>query len=320
MTPAQYQLLHCLQHGPRRGPELGQALNISRAAVWKQVRGLRQLGIDVHSDTAGYHLPAGLELLSSAAIEAAIEADVSQHCRSVQVLASIDSTNAQLWRQESLAGQVLLAESQQAGRGRRGRQWYSPPCSNLYFSMGWQFPCGIGALGLLSTQVAVSCALAIESLQPTPVQLKWPNDLYRDGRKLGGILIELRATPDGPSAAVIGIGLNVHMPADAPIDQAFTSLSRDPGGHPAPSRNALAAALINQLCRALSTWPRPRPQDLLEQWQARDYLADQAILIDDGHSPIHGEYLGIDGQGGLRYRLHGQELSCHSGEVSVRRG
>ena len=318
MTPAQYQLLAILQSGPCSGPSLGQQLQVSRAAIWKLMDQLRQQGIAIVSDQQGYRLPSGFHLLDATKIQQQLNNTEPSAELSVAVLPHTDSTNSELWKQAESQrhGSVLLAESQSAGRGRRGRQWHSPPCSNLYFSFGWTFDCGVGALGLLSTQVAVACAQAVEQACQITPQLKWPNDLYLAGKKVGGILIELQATPDGPSSAVIGIGLNVAMPADAPIDQAFTSLDQH---SQQVDRNIIAATLAQQLAQSFSPWPPKDPQTLLEHWQRYDMLREQAIEIHTGSGIEHAQYAGIDTNGGLHAHINGQERVFHSGEVSIRR-
>lgn len=317
MTPAQYQLLQILQVGPCSGPSLGEQLQVSRAAIWKLTDQLRQQGVAISSDQRGYHLPPSFHLLDHTNIVQHLSAPANQTLR-VDILPHTESTNSALWQhpEHTRHGLVLVAESQSAGRGRRGRQWHSPPCSNIYFSLGWLFDCGVGALGLLSTQVAVACAQAIELACGVRPQLKWPNDIYLANKKLGGILIELQATPDGPSSAVVGIGINVAMPADAPIDQAFTSLDQHCAN---ANRNAIVAALAQQLCTQLQTWPPAQPQQLLEQWQQFDMLRGESIEVHTGLGVEQATYLGIDEQGGLRAQVNGQSRVFHSGEVSIRR-
>lgn len=318
MTPTQYQLLQHLCQKACTGPQLGELLGSSRAAIWKQIEQLRRLGVDIQSSDQGYQIPDTFHLLDAEQIRQHLNPPTASLCNAIQILPTTDSTNKTLWQypDQDRHGRVLLAEWQSAGRGRRGRQWHSPPCGNLYFSLGWQFDCGIGALGLLSTQIALSTAQAIQSCHQIPVQLKWPNDIYLEGRKLGGILIELQATPDGPSAAVIGIGLNLNMPEDAPIDQAFTSLNQ----HASPvDRNRICAALIQELIDGFHNWPAHDPQQIINRWNKLDYLAGHSVNLVDADHVTAGQYLGIDQQGGVRLSINGEIKHYHSGEVSLRR-
>lgn len=317
MTPQQYALLKALAETTQSGPQLGQHLGISRAAVWKHIEQLRAMSIDIQAGEHGYSLPQGMDLLDADPITQLLPASTRRQITAIHILAETESTNQ--WLRSAavpLHGRVCIAESQTAGRGRRGKQWYSPPCSNLYFSMAWQFDCGVGALGLLSTAIAVAAAQAIEAHCGAPLKLKWPNDLYLHDRKLGGILIELQATPDGPSLAIIGIGINVHLAVDAPIDQPFTSLGEFSSSI---KRNHLAANLIEHLTNRLTIWPPDSSNELLQQWDKRDQLKGQnVVLFSADEQTVRGHYLGIDQYGGLKIRVDGTVHTYHSGEVSVR--
>ena len=130
------------------------------------------------------------------------------------------------------SGLVCTAEQQTAGRGRRGREWISPFGRNLYVSTVWEFTQGAAALEGLSLAVGVAVAQALKGLGLPEVQLKWPNDIQHEGKKLGGVLLEMVGDASRQCQVVVGIGVNVAMPGAAAnaIDQAWTDISRMTAG------------------------------------------------------------------------------------------
>ena len=243
----------------RSGQDLAEALGVSRTAVWKQVNKLAsETGLVIDSVKGrGYRIPGGIELLDAEQVTAALQPLASRLLTSLVLLESVDSTNAEALRRAEAgdsSGLVCSAEQQTAGRGRRGRQWVSPFASNLYLSLLRKFDQGAAALEGLSLAVGVAVARALEAAGMPAVQLKWPNDILFDGAKLGGVLLEMIGDAAGPCKVVIGVGLNVVMPAEAArgIDQDWTDI-RSVAGSAHPRRNALLAALLNELVRG--SWP-----------------------------------------------------------------
>ncbi|HSJ49279.1 MAG TPA: biotin--[acetyl-CoA-carboxylase] ligase, partial [Gammaproteobacteria bacterium] len=164
---------------------------------------------------------------------------------------------------------VCLAERQTRGKGRRGRNWVSPYGTNLYLSLSWRFESGLSALAGLSLVVGISLIRALQQLGVEGAGLKWPNDIYLQGAKLAGVLIEVSGESAGPCSAVIGIGVNVAMPEQQGrhIDQRWTDLR----AHGIPvARNQLAAALLEQLLPALAEFARHGMQPFQEEWQRPD--------------------------------------------------
>jgi BirA family biotin operon repressor/biotin-[acetyl-CoA-carboxylase] ligase len=224
---------------------------------------------------------------------------------------------------------VFLAERQNAGQGRRGRAWTSPHGANLYLSLSRHFARRASALSGLSLVVGVIAAETLNALASRrsgfsrddfagKIAVKWPNDLVADGRKLGGILITLRAASDGGVEAVIGIGINVRMPEAAAreIDQPWCDLSQL--GYAEGSRNDLVAALLDQLLPALDRFERDGLAPFLERWQALDALAGKAVRVLDGAREHEGIFSGITGAGALCLRQGERDVIFHSGEVSLR--
>ena len=213
---------------------------------------------------------------------------------------------------------VFFAEFQSGGVGRNGRAWASPASANLYFSVSRRFSRPLATMPGLSLVVGVAAVEALHAMGYADVRLKWPNDLWVDARKLGGILVQLRNDPPGCSA-IVGIGLNVHMPDEAAhrIDQAWCDLSQLGDG--VVSRNDVAAHVLDALLPALQRFDDEGLSPFLSRWQALDALHGKLVRVTDGVQQFEGVSLGIDGDGALRLRGEdGRERSFHGGEVSLR--
>jgi BirA family biotin operon repressor/biotin-[acetyl-CoA-carboxylase] ligase len=209
---------------------------------------------------------------------------------------------------------LFLAEHQSAGQGRHGRAWLSAPAdASLAMSLLRRFRRAPAAMSGLSLVVGIAVA---EAIACEGIGLKWPNDLVAGGRKLGGILVNLRVAAEGACDAVIGIGLNLRLPDGAGIDQPWTDLSRC-GALPR-SRNALVGALLEQLLPALAAFDAQGLAPFLERWQRLDALAGREVRVLDGDRVHEGRLDGITASGALRLHAGGEECIFHSGEVSLR--
>jgi len=303
------------------GPEMAQRLGISRAAVWKQIEALRSAGLDVQSGEAGYQLTQPLEWLDPAAIHAALPAAVRRRVGEIENHWRVDSTSSECLRRvgELPDRSFVFADWQDAGRGRRGRQWVSPPATNLQFSCLKQFACGYAALSGLSLAVGIAVANALEDCGVAGIGLKWPNDLVHDDAKLGGILIELGGEFMGPCHAVVGVGINLRVPQAMrrALDRPCTDLEHLCGVN-APSRNALAAALVARLVEALDVFGDSGFAAFADAWIARDALAGRAIRVDGVRGVFDGTAEGVDARGALRVRRAGSMECLDSAEVTVR--
>ncbi len=302
------------------GESLAASMNVSRAQIWKWIRQLEAWGLDIHAVTGkGYRLASPIELLDDAAIRTAITRVTPPE---ISVLLTTDSTNSELarrMRESSDKGrQVVLAEYQQAGRGRRGRQWQSPVAANLYLSLSWRLPTGGPAPGGLSLVVGIALVRALENLGLKGLQLKWPNDLRWQGAKLGGILVELSGEAGGELRAIIGVGLNVAMPEAAArnIEQPLTSL-QTLLTRPL-SRNLLAARVIEEIYLALEQFGVSGFASFQEEWRSHDEFQDRPVSLLLGEKTETGIYRGVDEQGALLLEKDGDLRAYHGGEVSLR--
>lgn len=320
------ELLRRLSAGPVSGDRLAREAGLTRAAVWKRIEALRAAGVEVEARPGqGYVLRHAPVLLDAEAIAAALAPDVRARLAALEVVWSLDSTNSELLRRSAPAQgcAVLLAERQTGGRGRQGRAWASPLAAHLYLSLARRFGGGLARLGGLSLVAGLAVAEALHDLGLVRIRLKWPNDLVVEQagvlHKLGGLLVEGGGEYAGPVRAVIGLGLNVRMPAAfaAAIDQPWTDLATL-GAE--TDRNRLAAAMLARLLPALEAFDRDGLAAVLPRYAAFDALAGRAVTLHGHDGAVPATALGLAADGALRVRLaDGGEREIHSGEISVRR-
>lgn len=307
------------------GQEMGEQLGISRTAISAHIKALINMGLDIFSVTGkGYKLSQPLLLLNKKKILALISTEATTEIiPEVEVHSLIDSTNDYLMRRlpnQLTQGQVCLAEYQSAGRGRRGRQWISPFGSQIYLSMYWSLEEGLSAAMGLSLLSALAVSDAVYAASGIQVQLKWPNDVYIEGVKLAGILIDLEGQALEPSHSVIGIGLNLNMPGKAAekIDQGWTDLQSH--SETKIDRNVLSAALISSLYTRLLQHKKEGLNVMLDEWHAHDVYLNKRVKLHTGERVTTGICRGINNQGALLLEVDGQVKPIYGGEVSLRSG
>lgn len=315
------ELLAKLAAGPLSGDALARELGQTRAAIWKRIQGLRTAGVAIEGRAGdGYTLSQPVDLLDAGGIRAGLPAAADALLDDLQVTWSTVSTNTELLRCSAppRGSRVLLAERQTGGRGRRGRDWASPLAAHIYLSVLRGFAGGLAQLGGLSLVAGVAVPEALRGLGHAQVQLKWPNDLVVDGHKLGGLLVEGGGEFAGPARAVIGIGLNVHMPPAFAerIDQPWTDLDQL-AGEPV-QRNAVATAVLAALLPALEQFEAEGLAPFLSRYAALDSLAGREVRVELGGAWQDGRALGLAEDGALRVEIEGREQPVHAGEVSVR--
>lgn len=312
------QLLAQLADGQfHSGEELGEALGVSRAAVWKQLKKLDELQIPYSSVKGkGYRLHDAIELLDEERIRAAL----SQRLDQLDILLDIPSTNTYLFERASdHMGKhyAVLAEKQSQGRGRRGRQWVSPFGKNLYLSLLVSFSGGMASLEGLSLVTAIAVERALSGLGIEGVGLKWPNDIYADGRKLAGILLEVTGEYNSHCQVVIGIGLNLSLSDEeaAAIDQPWVDLS---SLKPGLSRNAVAAAVLNELLLAVAEFRQQGFAPLQQYWTERDIFHNKDVQISSASWQMAGKVKGVNRKGELMLQTERGTEVISAGEISVR--
>jgi BirA family biotin operon repressor/biotin-[acetyl-CoA-carboxylase] ligase len=307
------------------GERLAQALGVSRAAVWKGIERLRVRGIDIEAvPRKGYKLPEAVELLEEPAIRTAVTGDRLHRLRTLDLEFDVDSTNTRLLSLDPPPhgyADVVLSELQHAGRGRRGRHWVAPFGGSIALSMSWSFTDASRANPTLSLCVGVAIARALARAGALGIGLKWPNDLWFDDRKMGGVLVEVRAEAGGPAHVVIGVGLNVSLTAGmrAQIERSGVKAAAvsDACTVP-PSRNFIAGAIIDALLSMLADFERDGFSGFREAWTALDALRDRPAQVLMGEAVVCGTARGVDPQGALRLERDGLIQEFVSGEVSLR--
>jgi BirA family biotin operon repressor/biotin-[acetyl-CoA-carboxylase] ligase len=307
------------------GEALAKSLRVSRSAVWKAVRALRGLGATLEAvRNRGYRLENASAPLDAREIREQIVREARIRIARLDTVWSIGSTNTALLARANPANgasEVLLAEYQTAGRGRRGRSWVAPPGGAICLSLSWTFrevPPDLSALGLV---IGVAALEALKDSALAGLALKWPNDLLHGERKLGGVLIDLRAESEGPACVVVGVGLNVAVGERllrkiAASGVAPTDLRS--AGLPAPSRNALAARLIGECIRGLLAFEREGLGPFIERWREADALHGRAVEVRTPEGSFPGIARGIDMHGALIVEARGGLKRFISGDVTVR--
>ena len=318
-------LLPLLANGDfHSGQDLAAALGVSRTAVWKQLNKLEVLGLEIESVKGrGYRIPGGIDLIDESRVRSAMGASGLDLLSELSIGEVIDSTNMEALRrveEGAISGLVCTAEQQTAGRGRRGRSWVSPFARNLYVSTMWEFSQGAAALDGLSLAVGVAVARALTGLGLPDVQLKWPNDILYEGKKLGGVLLEMVGDATGQCQVVVGIGVNVRMPDDAAgaIDQAWTDVGAMTSSTNCPGRNELLGALLDQLLPLLAGFERSGFIPWREAWQALDAHAGKSVILSTGGDKAAGVARGVDARGALQLETGVGIQSVYGGEISMR--
>lgn len=307
-------LLKLLKDGRfHSGQALGQALGISRSAVWKQLQHLESdLSLSIHKVRGrGYQLASPLELLDSEQISSAPwPAFIHQ---------ALDSTNAEALRsvgRGEVAPFIVLAEQQSAGRGRRGRKWVSPFAENIYYSLVLRIEGGMRQLEGLSLVVGLAVLSALRDIGTANAGLKWPNDVLVGSKKIAGILLELIGDPADVCHVVLGIGINVNMKTAEEVDQAWTSVQLETSK--SINRNEFIVILNARLQQYLQRHEAQGFAAMQSEWEENHLWQGREVSLTAGINKVDGTVLGIDQQGALRIDVAGTEKVFSGGELSLR--
>ncbi|MGK9067570.1 bifunctional biotin--[acetyl-CoA-carboxylase] ligase/biotin operon repressor BirA [Stutzerimonas chloritidismutans] len=302
------------------GEELGLALGISRASIWKGLKKLEaEHGIEVFRVPGkGYRLAERLDLLD----QGRLEAFLGRQGWRVHVAEHLDSTNAEALRllQRGVPPPfIVISECQVNGRGRRGRQWVSPAYKNLYYSLAWSVSNGSAGLAGLSLVVGLAVLETLTRCGVARVGLKWPNDIYADDKKIAGILLELIGDPADVCSVVIGVGINVNMVGQA-LEIAQPCISLRDVVNRVFDRNELSCLLSESLERYLRKHALSGFASMREEWESNHLWQGKACVLSSGVVEVKGRVLGVDDQGALRLDVDGVEKRFSGGELSLRLG
>ncbi|HEY2465435.1 MAG TPA: biotin--[acetyl-CoA-carboxylase] ligase [Steroidobacteraceae bacterium] len=319
-------LLRLLADGElHSGESLAAELRQTRAAVWKGVQRLRAIGIEVQAlARRGYRLAGAVELLDVSRIRAELADERKPHLHGLELLFEIDSTNTRLLSSAPpppRTADVCIAELQHAGRGRLGRRWIAPFGGGIAMSLGWTCSDVVRTLPALSLGVGVAVSRGLMRAGAAGITLKWPNDIWFEDRKLGGVLIELRAEAGGPAHLVIGVGINVSLPAEArrEIETSGTDVAAvtDACKEPA-SRNRVAGAILDELLSMLLQYERFGFAAFRDAWTALDGLSGRPAQVMVGEAVVSGIARGVDADGALLLETKNRMQRFVSGEASLR--
>ncbi len=302
------------------GQEIGRRLGTSRAAVWKQVQGLRRRGFGIEGARgAGYRLLGRPDLIEEPELFSRLSQP--EFWKAFHFFTVIDSTNAcagELAGRGAAHATVVCADAQTSGRGRLGRKWESPSGLNLYLSLLLRPPVDPTQAPQLTLVTAVALAAAIEDVSGIRAGLKWPNDVYLDGRKAAGILAEMSADPDRLRHVVIGVGLNVNAEAsDFPgeLRDKATSLKIVAGR--AFRRVEVLARFLDSFAECYGVFLSDGFKALRPSFRQRDVLAGKKALLRQGGEEARGKVLGVNESGLLLFRREGtpRPEKIASGEI-----
>ena len=317
LTASLKKLVKILNDGEyHSGTDLGHALKISRNAVWKHINHLTDFDIDIESvRNKGYRLKKPLILLDSANIKTQpkIKTTVKLH-----VLGSIHSTNDYVKSlDKSLSAVLCLAEHQSAGRGRFGRQWYSPFGANIYLSYRCTVNKDASDFAGLSLVISLAVVSALKAYGIDALSVKWPNDILYQHQKLAGILIEMNAESHGLTQVTIGIGLNVNMPtvSNRNLQRSWTSLDQITQTY--HDRNLVAAHIINHVLIYMERFIERGFLAFLEEWKALDYLSGKTITLSSNKQEVKGIVAGVNEQGHLLLEQKDAIHAYSAGDTSI---
>lgn len=321
MTPLSFRVLRHLANAEfHSGAALARSLDVSRGTVWNAVRELDAAGLEVTRVRGrGYQLAHAISLLDREAVARSAGASAARF--RVEIVESVASTNSALMQRaagDTPSGTVIAAEWQHSGRGRMGRRWHAEPGGALTFSLLWRFNQGASALAGLSLAAGVALARALSKLGVPEVRLKWPNDLLWNGGKLAGMLIELQGDALGPSAVVLGIGINVRLSQAlrSRIDQPATDLETACGR--ALDRSTVLGAVLAELAPVLDAFARTGFAPLREEWErCHAHQGERVALKLPGGRIEHGIARGVADDGALLFEAGSTVQRLHSGEIGL---
>jgi len=309
-----FRILEILSDGAYHdGTRIGENLGISRAAIWKNIQKLQNYGVKINSvKNKGYALQEPLVLLNKDSLLKALP----QKNIKLDVFESLPSTQTYLKSITSSSPYVCLAERQTSGKGRLERPWHSPFGENIYLSLLYPFQKDISEISGLSLMISLSIVKTLNQLFKNIVfQLKWPNDIVVNQKKLGGVLIEMQAESYGLCTAIIGIGLNVNMISEDTLPFEWTSLRTLHKTH--IDRNEICHVLLKNLFEDLTIFQEQGFNSFQKKWPLFDALYDEPITLKIGKDTLSGIAKGINKMGHLLLEREDKTLSTYAaGEAS----
>jgi len=299
------------------GEELSRTLDVSRSAVWKQIKTLRAAGFIISAEPSrGYRLISSPDRLIASSLTRLLQSELIG--KKIVSLEETVSTNAVAFRMAedgAEEGSVVIAEFQSDGKGRLGRKWVSPPGVNLYCSIILRPPIQPVAAPQLTFLSVIAVARAIEQVTPLQTRIKWPNDLLIDGKKVAGLLNEMSAETDKVNFVILGIGVNLNMTREQFPDNLrhpATSLLMESGVK--VDRTVFTRVMLQELDNLYGTFLREGYAPARREWLERSRLEGAMVTVTDNNVVRSGRVAGIDEYGALLLDSGEQILS---GDVAI---
>ncbi len=316
------RLLRSKTKGFLSGEEISRTLGLTRTAVWKRIGKLRDSGYVIKASTrSGYCLTQSPDLLLPSEIRPFLE--TKWMGKKIHYFETIESTNSvayQLASKGAGEGELVIAESQEKGRGRLGRPWVSPPFLNLYLSAILRPNLPPHRASLITFMAAVAAADAIEKCTGLQPVIKWPNDLLLKNRKVAGLLNEIHSETDRIHFVVLGMGVNINMQGrffPRELRAKATSLKRELG-RPV-SRRDFACCLIRELERWYEIFMKEGGGPVLTAWRDRARIKGKEVTVTSFGEVLGGNAVDVDSDGALILRIKGGEQKrIVAGDVEYR--
>ncbi|GHU79123.1 bifunctional ligase/repressor BirA [Clostridia bacterium] len=302
------------------GGELAKQLDVSRTAIWKAVRALREDGSEIEAlPNSGYRLLPESDGLSGQSIHDMLATE--NFGRSMELLESVASTNQYLKGLDTASlgeGYTVVADGQTSGRGRLGRPFYSPAREGVYLSVLLKPAIPLAETAFLTICAAVAVCRAVEAVCGVKTGIKWVNDIYVAGKKLCGILTEafISAEMQSVDYAVAGIGINT---GDIPAEVEDTATSIYAAAGVRGIRNRLIAQLLNQFEGVYTDYTvRGKKREILEEYAGRLFIIGREVEVSAPGGVCTATVLGVNDSGGLMVkRRDGEIIHLGAGEIKI---
>jgi BirA family biotin operon repressor/biotin-[acetyl-CoA-carboxylase] ligase len=320
------EILKLLRESPSAflsGEEISRRLKVSRTAVWKRMKRLRTLGYEIEASTrSGYRLIRSPDLLTPSEIKPILK--TKWIGKTIHHFHTLDSTNSkayQLALDGAEEGEVVVAESQEKGRGRLGRQWFSPPFLNLYLSVILRPKIPPHQASLITLMAAIATADAIQKFSGFLPLIKWPNDILLRNRKVAGLLNEINSEMDRIHFVILGIGINLNMDEkmfSKEIRTVATSLKREM--RQTISRKAFLQSLLQELEKWYTIFMKQGSAFILKAWRDRAHLKGRRVKVTSFGETLDGIAVDVDSDGALILETaDGKRKRVVAGDIEYKR-
>ncbi|MBM4325270.1 MAG: biotin--[acetyl-CoA-carboxylase] ligase [Deltaproteobacteria bacterium] len=305
------------------GEELSHRLKVSRTAIWKRIRHLRSLGYEIEASTrSGYRLVQSPDILAPPEVKPLLK--TKWLGKTIHYFHALDSTNSKAYdlaNRGAEEGEIVIAESQTKGKGRLGRNWFSPPYLNLYLSVILRPEISPHQAPLITLMAAVATAEAIEKSSGLRPLIKWPNDILLNGRKMAGLLNEIKSETDRIHFIILGIGVNLNIDEKMfpkEIRSIATSMKREMGE--GVSRKDFLASLLRGLEQWYTVFLKEGGNVILESWRRWAQIKGRRVKMTSFGETIAGRAIDVDSDGALIIETkRGERKRVVAGDVEYRR-